>query len=144
MLVSFFLGYVAPIVIVVITYLYYRDKDPSYHSSKSCWLTYDGPLKGSIYGFVVPVGTIVVTNLFSMVVVILMLVRSSTPVGSKADEREMAKSILKVVVLLTPVFGVTWALGFGTMELDPSTDGPMAAVVHYAFTIFNSFQVRLS
>ncbi|TMS12688.1 Adhesion G-protein coupled receptor F3 [Larimichthys crocea] len=71
-----------------------------------------------------------------MVVVILTLVKSSVPDG-KTDDKETIKSIIKVVVFLTPVFGVTWIFGFAMFILD---DGPFKDISSYSFTILNSFQ----
>uniref|UniRef100_A0A8C8IPZ0 Adhesion G protein-coupled receptor F3b n=1 Tax=Oncorhynchus tshawytscha TaxID=74940 RepID=A0A8C8IPZ0_ONCTS len=112
LLLSTVLGYVCPAVIVAATYVYYKYTGNPYHNTTTCWLIYDGLLKGSIYAFLLPIGTIVLMNLFSMCVVIMTLLKSNVPDGSNADEKETAKSILKVVVFLTPVFGITWVLGF--------------------------------
>uniref|UniRef100_A0A8C6LJM1 Adhesion G-protein coupled receptor F3-like n=4 Tax=Nothobranchius TaxID=28779 RepID=A0A8C6LJM1_NOTFU len=138
MFFSSIVGYVVPILIVGSSYVYYKYTNKSYYDRKSCWLIYESLLKGSIHAFLLPVLTITLTNLFSMAVVILTLVKTSVPDGTKADEKETAKSILKVVVLLTPIFGVTWSLGFFLYTLN-STD-PMFMVVNYLFTILNSFQ----
>ncbi|KAJ8399395.1 hypothetical protein AAFF_G00411070 [Aldrovandia affinis] len=78
-------------------------------------------------------------NLFSLVVVISKLLRPSVSEGDKGDEKEMAKSILKAVVFLTPIFGITWILGFFVLIVDLS-DGVIPMIVHYSFTILNSFQ----
>ncbi|CAG5927859.1 unnamed protein product [Menidia menidia] len=59
------------------------------------------------------------------------------PDSSKANDKETAKSILKVVVFLTPLFGVTWALGFFVFILE---GGTLHTVVSYMFDILNSFQ----
>ncbi|CAB1340194.1 unnamed protein product, partial [Coregonus sp. 'balchen'] len=137
LLFSTVLGYVCPTVIVAATYVYYKYTEKPYYDTKTCWLTYDGLLKGSIHSFLLPVGTIVLMNLFSMCVVIMTLVKSSIPDGSKADENETAKSILKVVLFLTPVFGITWVFGFFLLiELNKLMD----VVMHYAFAIINSLQ----
>ncbi|RVE55890.1 hypothetical protein OJAV_G00230660 [Oryzias javanicus] len=120
------------------SYVYYNYTDTPYHNEKTCWLIYEGLLRGSIYSFILPVGTIVLGNLFSMVVVIVTLVKTSVPDGSKVDEKETAKGILKVVVLLTPVFGLTWGIGFFLLMLDPTS--PIYPFLNYSFTIFNAFQ----
>jgi G protein-coupled receptor 113 len=137
LLLSTVLGYVCPAVIVAATYVYYKYTGNPYHNTTTCWLIYDGLLKGSIHAFLLPIGTIVLMNLFSMCV-IMTLLKSSVPDGSKADEKETAKSILKVVVFLTPVFGITWVLGFFVLI---DIKEMMGVVMHYAFTIINSLQV---
>ncbi|KAK1170271.1 adhesion G-protein coupled receptor F1-like [Acipenser oxyrinchus oxyrinchus] len=134
---SFALGYLGPICIVIGTYM----KNPNkYHSKDSCWLIYEGGINGSIFAFVLPVGIIVIINTFTLVVVISKLLRPSVSEGDKVDAKENVKSIMKAVIILTPVFGLTWALGFLTLIFDlPETFGAMA--VHYSFSILNSFQV---
>ncbi|XP_067428732.1 adhesion G protein-coupled receptor F5-like [Thunnus thynnus] len=138
MFLSSIVGYVCPVLIVGSSYVYYKYTDKPYYDKKSCWLIYEKLLKGSIYAFILPVGTVILTNLFSMVVVILTLLKSSIPDSTKTDDKETAKSILKVVVFLTPLFGVTWAIGLIGFILDEKD--PMIKVVHYSFTILNSFQ----
>ncbi|KAM4529233.1 adhesion G-protein coupled receptor F3 [Fundulus diaphanus] len=138
MYLSSIVGYLLPIALVGTSYVYYKYTQQEYYDRKTCWLKYDRLLEGSIHAFLLPVGTIVLSNLFSMVVVIVTLVKTSVPDSSKADDKETAKSILKVVVLLTPVFGVTWIIGFVILILE-DTD-PMHKVANYSFTILNSFQ----
>lgn len=140
MFLSAIVGYVFPILIVGSSYVYYRYTGKPYYDEKSCWLVYERLLVGSIHAFILPVGTVILTNLFSMVVVIVTLVKSSVPDNSKADDKETAKSIIKVVVFLTPVFGVTWIIGFFLLTMND--DDPMRIVVSYTFTILNSFQVK--
>ncbi|KAM3861016.1 adhesion G-protein coupled receptor F3 [Diretmus argenteus] len=139
MFFSCILGYVCPTVIVGSSFVYYKYNGNRYYGRDSCWLTNEGLLDGSIYAFFLPVGTVIITNLFSMVVVILTLVKSSAPEG-KADDKETIKSILKVVVFLTPVFGITWILGFFFSYLEKPDNHLMTAVIHYSYTILNSFQ----
>ncbi|KAM6961220.1 adhesion G-protein coupled receptor F3 [Aplochiton taeniatus] len=136
---SFFLGYFCPVLIVAITFITYQNgnKD-SYYSAKTCWLIYEGVLKGSIHSFVLPIGTIVVINVFCMMVVITRLLNPVVEASTR-DEKDVAKSILRLIVLLTPIFGVTWLLGFFVLTLD-LTVGALAIFVNYAFTLLNAFQ----
>uniref|UniRef100_A0A3Q3K220 G-protein coupled receptors family 2 profile 2 domain-containing protein n=1 Tax=Monopterus albus TaxID=43700 RepID=A0A3Q3K220_MONAL len=127
MFFSSIVGYVCPILIVGSSYVYYKYTYNLYYDMKTCWLIYVRLLEGSIHAFLLPVGTIILTNLFSMAVVIVTLVKTSVPDSSKADDKETAKSILKVVVFLTPVFGVTWVIGF--FQLMMQKDNPMYAFV---------------
>uniref|UniRef100_A0A4W5RGE7 Adhesion G protein-coupled receptor F3b n=1 Tax=Hucho hucho TaxID=62062 RepID=A0A4W5RGE7_9TELE len=138
----FSVGYCCPLFIVFITFITYNSgKKDYYYTSEACWLVYGGFLKGSIFAFILPVGTIVVINVFCMLVVIIRLLRPSLEVNTK-DEKEVAKGILKAVVLLTPIFGGTWIFGFFVLLFDITT-GPIAYLVNYAFTLLNAFQVRL-
>ncbi|XP_035534123.1 adhesion G-protein coupled receptor F3 [Morone saxatilis] len=138
MFLSSIVGYVCPILIVGSSYVYCKYTYKRYYDPKTCWLVFDRLLEGSVHAFLLPVGTVILTNLFSMVVVILTLMKSSATDGGKSDDKETAKSILKVVVFLTPVFGVTWIIGFFLLILDQGN--PMFVVANYSFTILNSFQ----
>lgn len=138
MFFSSIIGYVCPMLIVGCSYVYSKYTNKPYYNRKTCWLVFERLLEGSIHAFLLPVGTITLTNLFSMAVVIVTLMKSSLPDGSK-DDKETVKSILKVVVFLTPVFGITWIIGFGLLILEKDT--PMFIVANYSFTILNSFQV---
>ncbi|KAI9517250.1 hypothetical protein NQZ68_008509 [Dissostichus eleginoides] len=138
MLFSGIVGYVFPIFIVGSSYTYYKYTEKPYYEKKTCWLVFERVLEGSLHAFLLPVGTVILTNLFSMVVVILTLVKSNVPEGSNADDKETAKSILKVVVFLTPVFGLTWIIGFAQLMLEKNTLLHIIAI--YSFTILNSFQ----
>ncbi|XP_035474037.1 adhesion G-protein coupled receptor F2 [Scophthalmus maximus] len=134
---SSIVGYVCPCLIVGFSYLYCTYTKKPYHTDK-CWLVFEKLLEGSLHAFLIPVGTVIFTNVFSMVVVIVTLLKSTAPDGRKADEKETAKSIIKVVVFLTPVFGVTWGIGFILLMLNE--DDTMYTVANYSFVILNSFQ----
>lgn len=139
MFLSSIVGYVCPILIVGSSYVYSRYTNKPYHDPKTCWLVFVKLLDGSIHAFLLPVGTIMLTNMFSMIVVVLTLMKASVPDSSVADDKETAKSILKVVCFLTPVFGITWIIGFGLLMLEESS--PLFTAANYLFTILNSFQV---
>ncbi|XP_049452740.1 adhesion G protein-coupled receptor F5 [Epinephelus fuscoguttatus] len=138
---SLFLGYVCPLLIVVITVLSYKGgAEGEYFSHETCWLRYTALMQGSIHTFVVPVGTIVIFNVFSMLVVIMKLLdRPTNTERSNEQERKAALTVIRSVILLTPIFGVTWIFGFAVMLLD-LTSGTMVFVINYAFTLLNSFQ----
>ncbi|KAG7509561.1 adhesion G-protein coupled receptor F1-like [Solea senegalensis] len=138
MFFSSIVGYVCPILIVGTSYLFCKYTKTKYYEPDKCWLVYDGPLQGSMYAFLLPVGTITLTNLFSMVVVILTLMKTAVPGGSQKQDKETAKSIFKVVLYLTPVFGITWAFGFLLRVLNE--DHPAYLFANYTFTILNTFQ----
>ncbi|XP_070706004.1 adhesion G-protein coupled receptor F2 [Pempheris klunzingeri] len=138
MFISSIVGYVCPILIVGSSYVHCKYTNKPYYNPETCWLVFEKLLEGSVHAFLLPVGTVILTNLFSMVVVVFTLMKSSVPDGSKADDKETVKSILKVVVFLTPVFGVTWGIGFMLFILDEKN--AMYTVADYSFTILNSFQ----
>ncbi|XP_068433665.1 adhesion G-protein coupled receptor F3 [Clinocottus analis] len=138
MFLSSIVGYVCPILIVGSSYTYYRYTYKPYFDKDTCWLVYERLLVGSIHSFLLPIGTVILTNLFSMMVVIITVVKSSTPEGSKADDKETAKGVIKLVVFLTPIFGITWIIGFALLLLNKNN--PMFTAANYSFTILNSFQ----
>ncbi|XP_060938136.1 adhesion G-protein coupled receptor F3 [Limanda limanda] len=133
------LGYACPLLIVLITFLTNRaGAEGVYFSKETCWLVYSGLFSGSIHTFMIPVGIIVIVNVLSMVVVIIKLLDHPTNAGT-SDDRSAAKSVMRTVILLTPIFGVTWIFGFGVTILDLSS-GIAAPLVNYAFILLNSFQ----
>uniref|UniRef100_A0A3B3E1S0 Adhesion G protein-coupled receptor F3b n=1 Tax=Oryzias melastigma TaxID=30732 RepID=A0A3B3E1S0_ORYME len=138
---SIFLGYICPLLIVFITFLANNaGAEGSYFSEDTCWLVYAGLLKGSIFTFILPVGIIVFFNIFSMLVVIMKLLEHHKNDDTQTDkEKAAAKTVIRSVVLLTPIFGVTWGFGLAMMILD-LTSGPVAYAINYIFIILNAFQ----
>ncbi|XP_076605022.1 adhesion G-protein coupled receptor F3 [Chaetodon auriga] len=138
---SFVLGYVCPLLIVTITFLASKGgAEGLYFSKETCWLVYTGLMSGSILAFVIPVGIIVFINVISMLVVIMKLLdHPKIAESSREKERKAAITVIRSVVLLTPVFGVTWMLGFAVLLLDLTT-GDIALVANYAFILLNGFQ----
>ncbi|XP_077094891.1 adhesion G protein-coupled receptor F5 [Siphateles boraxobius] len=137
---SITLGYVCPILCVAVTFIAFENgKAEVYYSTKTCWLVYKGTLKGSLYAFILPVGTIVFINLFTLVVVIMKIVTPTVSEAKARDEKDVAKSMIKTIVFLSPVLGITWIFGFFIMDLD-LTETPWAQIVNYTFTVLNSLQ----
>ncbi|XP_008289452.1 probable G-protein coupled receptor 113 [Stegastes partitus] len=138
---SFILGYACPCLIVFVTFLTYRaGAEQVYYSRDTCWLIYVGLMEGSIHTFIIPVGIIIFINIFSMLVVIMkLLYHQENMEKSHNKEKAAAKTVLRSVVLLTPIFGVTWIFGFAVLYLD-LTSGTIAYLVNYAFTLTNAFQ----
>ena len=76
-----------------------------------------------------------------MLVVIMKLVdRIKIAEASRDKEKTAALTVMRSVIFLTPVFGVTWIFGLAVMLLD-LTDGPVAFAVNYIFTLLNGLQV---
>ncbi|XP_077409539.1 adhesion G protein-coupled receptor F4 [Vanacampus margaritifer] len=137
MFLSCMVGYVCPTLIVGSTYMYCKNSNKPYHD-KNCWLVPGKGFLGSLSSFLLPIGTITLINLCCMVVVIATLVRSPVLDGSKADHKETAKSILKAVAILTPIFGLTWIAGY--FYYMPDLKEPFYTIVDYSFCLLNSFQ----
>lgn len=139
----FFLGYVCPLFIVICTVISYNNGAiNSYYVNDTCWLKYEEPLKGSIHTFVIPVGIIVIVNMFTMVVVISRILKPTLSEGKSHDEKEIVRGVIRTVVLLTPTLGLTWIFGFFMLSID-LTSTPFAEIVNYCFALFNSFQVSI-
>ncbi|KAG7229119.1 hypothetical protein INR49_013061, partial [Caranx melampygus] len=140
---SFFLGYMCPSLIVIITFICNdTGAEGIYYHEDTCWLVYVKAFQGSIHAFIIPVGIIVFVNVFFMLVVIMkLLTHAKKREMFNEKEKAAAKTIMRTVIVLTPTFGVTWIFGFGVLLLD-LTDGYIAYVVNYAFTLLNAFQTR--
>ncbi|XP_051500547.1 adhesion G-protein coupled receptor F3-like [Myxocyprinus asiaticus] len=140
MILGFTIGYVCPTVTVAVTYVYYdKVNDVPYYNTKTCWLTYKSAMVGSIHAFLLPVGTIVLVNMFAMLMVILTVLKPSGAETNKKGDKDAAKSIIKVIIFLTPIFGGTWILGLLVFLMDDFKQFT-TYVVHYLFTILNSLQ----
>ncbi|XP_059907415.1 adhesion G protein-coupled receptor F4-like [Gadus macrocephalus] len=142
--VCYSVGYGAPFLIVTFTFVSNDGgAEGKYYDAHSCWLTHHSMLKGSFYSFIIPVGIIVFVNILSMALVIVKLLN---PVKGLGPGRRKSRSggqaairILRSIIILTPVFGVTWLFGFASLVLDLA-DGLAASAVFYIFSVCNSFQ----
>ncbi|XP_016370669.1 adhesion G protein-coupled receptor F5-like [Sinocyclocheilus rhinocerous] len=140
LVLSITVGYVCPLICVATTYITFENgKEGKYYSTDTCWLIYQGVLKGSLFSFVIPALTIVMVNLFTLVVVIMKIVTPAVSDSKAQDHKDVAKGMIKTVVFLSPVLGITWLLGVLVLHLD-LTQKPFAQIVSYAFTLFNSLQ----
>ncbi|XP_052009625.1 adhesion G protein-coupled receptor F5-like [Xyrauchen texanus] len=140
LVLSITVGYVCPLLCAAATYISFGNgKEGEYYLKETCWLTYKGPFKGSMFAFVIPVGTIVFINMFTLFVVITKLVTPTVSDAKAMDEKDVAKSIIKTIVFLCPVLGITWIFGLFVLMVD-LTDYPLAYIVNYAFTVLNSLQ----
>lgn len=133
--VGFCLGYGAPLIIAVIT-IAVTAPNEQYIQEGVCWLQLHYSF--ALLAFVVPALLIVVINLIILVVVIAkMLRRRSVGDVTRAAERNILLVIARSLAVLTPIFGLTWGLGIGTM-VHPENEG-----WHIAFSFFNSLQVKI-
>uniref|UniRef100_A0A8C4W6K5 Adhesion G protein-coupled receptor F3 n=1 Tax=Gopherus evgoodei TaxID=1825980 RepID=A0A8C4W6K5_9SAUR len=125
------IGYLCPLIIAAAAVAVYYPKQ-GYIQTMVCWLNGHN---GAIYTFSVPVLVIVLLNVLILFVVVMKLMRPSVSEGPKGEDRKILLSILKAVLILTPIFGLTWGLGIITMTSKSSE------VFHYMFTVLNAFQV---
>ncbi len=64
LVLSITVGYVCPLICVATTFITFENGKPDeYYSTETCWLIYQGVLKGSLFSFVIPAITIVIVNL---------------------------------------------------------------------------------
>ncbi|XP_050807621.1 adhesion G-protein coupled receptor F3 [Gopherus flavomarginatus] len=124
------IGYLCPLIIAAAAVAVYYPKQ-GYIKTMACWLNGHN---GAIYTFSVPVLVIVLLNVLILFVVVMKLMRPSVSEEPKGEDRKILLGILKAVLILTPIFGLTWGLGIITMTSKNSE------VFYYMFTVLNAFQ----
>ncbi|XP_028826442.1 uncharacterized protein LOC114784848 isoform X5 [Denticeps clupeoides] len=129
--ISFSVGYVPPILIAVVTIAVTAPAD-NYLSENACWLRWDR--SKTLLAFVVPALTIVAANLTILLAVIIKMLTRMGGKTSQVSEKHSLVLIGRCVAVLTPIFGLTWALGIGIVT-DPGNYG-----LHVSFAFFNSLQ----
>ncbi len=135
MVIAFIVGYGAPLLIAVITVA--STAGPQNYISKrnACWLNwYESK---ALLAFVIPALTIVAINLLVLIVVLYKMLGRGVGAATQPDEKHALVVIARYVAILTPIFGLTWGFGIGTMvsrELG----------IHVVFALLNSLQVPLS
>ncbi|XP_077950021.1 adhesion G protein-coupled receptor F5 isoform X4 [Gasterosteus aculeatus] len=130
--IGFVLGYGYPLIIAVITVAVTAPGNGYIRKDNACWLNWFQT--HALLALVIPALTIVSINLLIVFVVVVKMLRRGVGDAAQADERHTVVVILRCVVILTPLFGLTWALGVGTM-IDSTNKG-----IHIAFAFFNSLQ----
>ncbi|KAM5286427.1 adhesion G-protein coupled receptor F1 isoform 2-T2 [Hipposideros larvatus] len=132
MAVGFCLGYGCPLIISVIT-ITVTEPSNSYKKEDVCWLNWSRGSK-PLLAFCVPALTIVAVNL---VVVLLVLTKVWRPAIGERLSRDNKATIIRVgksLLILTPLLGLTWGVGIGTMVDSQNL------VWHVIFTLLNAFQ----
>ncbi|RVE55894.1 hypothetical protein OJAV_G00230700 [Oryzias javanicus] len=131
--IGFSLGYGAPLVIATVTVAVTAPPGEYVRDNNVCWLNWDE--SKTLLAFVIPALLIVLINLIILATVMSKLVKSRAGKNTAQDgERHILVVIAKGLAVLTPFFGLTWGLGFGTVS-DPKNTG-----IHGAFALFNSLQ----
>uniref|UniRef100_A0A3B3BZY2 Adhesion G protein-coupled receptor F7 n=1 Tax=Oryzias melastigma TaxID=30732 RepID=A0A3B3BZY2_ORYME len=131
--IGFALGYGAPLIIASIT-IAVTAGPKKYIQKEVCWLNWFE--SKALLAFVIPALSIVVINLIILIVVLYKILRRRVGSNSTQEgEKHVLIVIAKSLAVLTPIFGLTWGLGIGTM-VDPRNVG-----VHISFAFFNSLQV---
>ncbi|XP_016343763.1 adhesion G-protein coupled receptor F1-like [Sinocyclocheilus anshuiensis] len=131
MVIAFIVSYGAPLLIAVITVA--STAGPQNYISKrnACWLNW---LESkALLAFVIPALTIVAINLVVLIVVLYKIMRRVVGAATQPDEKHALVVIARCVAILTPIFGLTWGFGIGTMV---SQD----LGIHVVFALLNSLQ----
>ncbi|CAD7676432.1 unnamed protein product [Nyctereutes procyonoides] len=102
-----------------------------YLGEGACWLNGKG---GALYAFVGPVLAIVGVNGLVLAMAVLKLLRPSLSEGPQVKKRHALLGVIKALLVLTPIFGLTWGLGLATLLEEVSI------IPHYIFTILNTTQ----
>ncbi|XDA73745.1 hypothetical protein R6Z07F_003964 [Ovis aries] len=124
------LGYLCPMGLAGITLGLYLPRG-QYLSKGACWLDKKG---GALYTFVGPVLAIVGVNGLVLTMAVLKLLRPSLSEGPQVEKRQALLGVIKALLILTPISGLTWGLGLATLLEEVSI------VPHYLFTVLNASQ----
>ncbi|XP_073712330.1 adhesion G protein-coupled receptor F4-like isoform X2 [Misgurnus anguillicaudatus] len=131
MVIAFMVGYCAPLLIAVITVASTAGAGRYIWKKDVCWLNWSE--SKALLAFVIPALTIVAFNLMVSIVVLFKIVRRNVNSATQKDEKHNLVVIFRCLAFLTPIFGLTWGFGVGTMVSD-------GYGLHVVFAILNSFQ----
>lgn len=134
--IGFSLGYGCPLIIAVITVAVTAPGNGYIRRYDVCWLNWIETK--ALLALVIPALTIVFINILIIFVVLFKMLRRGVGDTAQADEKHTLAVIARCVIILTPLFGLTWSLGVGTM-VSSENQG-----IHIAFAFFNSLQVFAS
>ncbi|XP_033982934.1 adhesion G-protein coupled receptor F1-like isoform X2 [Trematomus bernacchii] len=130
--IGFLLGYGCPLIIAVVTVAVTAPGEGYIRNKEACWLNWEQTR--ALLAFVIPALSIVCINIIIVIVVLFKMLRRGVGDAGQKEERHTLVVILRCVAILTPLFGLTWSLGVGTM-LDSTNRG-----LHIVFALFNSLQ----
>lgn len=135
MTIAFTVGYGAPLIIAVITVAATAGNGGYIQEENTCWLNWYETK--AILAFVIPALAIVVIDLLVLIAIIYKILRSGIGTSIQRDEKHAIVMIARCVGILTPLFGLTWGFGIGTM-VSPDFG------IHVVFAVLNSLQVPIS
>ncbi|XP_026146675.1 adhesion G protein-coupled receptor F5-like [Carassius auratus] len=131
MAIAFIVGYGAPLLIAAITVASTAGPQNYVSKSNACWLNWYE--SNALLAFVVPALTIVAINLLVLIVVLCKMLRRGVGATTQPDEKHALVVIARCVAILTPIFGLTWGFGIGTMV-------SQKLGIHVVFALLNSLQ----
>uniref|UniRef100_A0A3P9KE55 G-protein coupled receptors family 2 profile 2 domain-containing protein n=1 Tax=Oryzias latipes TaxID=8090 RepID=A0A3P9KE55_ORYLA len=129
---GFVIGYGCPLIIAVTTVAATAPSQTYIRKNYICWLNWTE--SKALLSLVIPALVIVVINIIVVIVVLYKMMRRTSANTIQPDEKNSFVVILRCLAILTPLFGLTWALGIGTMV------SPRGKGIHIAFAFFNSLQ----
>ncbi|XP_053372040.1 adhesion G protein-coupled receptor F5-like [Clarias gariepinus] len=131
MAIAFTVGYGAPLIIAVIAVASTAGNHGYVQDENSCWLNWDETK--ALLAFVIPALTIVALNFLVLIVVLCKMLRRGINASTQPDEKHPLLVIARCVGILTPLFGLTWGFGIGTL-VSPDRG------IHIVFAFLNSLQ----
>ncbi|XP_056125217.1 adhesion G-protein coupled receptor F1-like [Rhinichthys klamathensis goyatoka] len=131
MAIAFIVGYGAPLLIAAITVASTAGPQKYIMKKDACWLNWDE--SKALLAFVIPALTIVAINLVVLIVVLYKMLRRGVITTTQPDEKHALVVIARCVAILTPIFGLTWGFGIGTMV-------SRKVGIHVVFALLNSLQ----
>ncbi|XP_060908739.1 adhesion G protein-coupled receptor F5-like [Labrus mixtus] len=130
--ISFSLGYGCPLIIAVTTVAVTGPGHGYIRRYNACWLNWMETK--ALLALVVPALTIVFINILVVIVVLFKMLRRGVGDTAQTEEKHTLMIIARCIVILTPLFGLTWSLGVGTV-VSSTNKG-----IQIAFAFFNSLQ----
>ncbi|XP_047430352.1 uncharacterized protein LOC124999485 [Mugil cephalus] len=130
--IGFTLGYICPLIIAVVTVAATAPGRGYIRRDNACWLNWVDTM--ALLAMVIPALTIVFINILIVIVVLFKMLRRGVGDAAQPDEKHTLVVLIRCVAILTPLFGLTWSLGVGTM-ISSENKG-----IHIAFAFFNSLQ----
>ncbi|XP_047661111.1 uncharacterized protein LOC113660902 [Tachysurus fulvidraco] len=131
MAIGFTVGYGAPLIIAVITVASTAGGTGYIQQENSCWLNWNKTK--ALLAFVIPALTIVTINFLVLIVVLFKMLRRGVNASVQPDEKHPLVVIARCVAILTPLFGLTWGFGIGTLVSQNFG-------IHVVFAFLNSLQ----
>ncbi|XP_027627901.1 adhesion G-protein coupled receptor F1 isoform X1 [Tupaia chinensis] len=132
MALGFCLGYGCPFIISVITIAVTQPSN-NYKRKDACWLNWSEGSK-PLLAFVVPALTVVAMNLAVVLLVLMKLWRPTVGERLNREDKVTVIRMGKSLLILSPLLGLTWSFGIGTM-----VDSQNLAW-HVIFALLNAFQ----
>nr|XP_037861598.1 adhesion G-protein coupled receptor F1 [Chlorocebus sabaeus] len=130
--VGFCLGYGCPLIISVITIAVTQPSN-TYTRKDVCWLNWSNGSK-PLLAFVVPALAIVAVNFIVVLLVLTKLWRPAVGERLSRDDKATIVRMGKSLLILTPLLGLTWGFGIGTL-----VDNQNPAW-HVIFALLNALQ----